>query len=100
MQMHLGESEPQMHEHRMGCAWCVRSLIILCSVVPDGYRVRLIRVAQFVATLYFVQQIDKAAGDWSDADRRIDSGALRDGALAKIDGLWQIAMQLHSKGLP
>lgn len=78
----------------------VRTLIVLCRVVPGHLRVRLLRAARFVATLYFLEQISKAAGDWSDPHRHINAETLRKGSLAKIDGLWQVAQRLRPKGSP
>jgi len=77
---------------------CVRTMIVLSSLVHKHLHPRLVRATRFVATLFFLEQIDKAAGGSSLPHRRIDAKALSEGSLAKVDGLWQVAQRLHSKG--
>lgn len=87
-----------LESHGVPHVSCVRTLIVLFSVVSGHLRVRLLRATRFVATLYFVEQIDKTAGDWSARHRRIDARALCEGPLAKVDALWQAAQGLRPKG--
>lgn len=66
---------------------CVRPLIALSSVVHEHLHPRPVRATRFVATLFCLGQIDKAAGDWASPHRHIDAKALCEGSLAKIAGL-------------
>jgi GTPase SAR1 family protein len=74
---------------------CVRALILLGQGLRISARSRLVEASEFVAMLFYLEQLGRVTGNEADGAVRIGPEDFAKSPLAKIDALWQVVMRLR-----